>query len=71
MKIEIRRRDTDKSADLRGAKFDEPLQPETILIFWKYLKNGENSYQNLNIKVGEIYTCDNFDTNENILCGWC
>jgi len=69
-----------RSADLRSAKYKEPiflpdiyslklLPEETILTFWKFLKNGHSPYNgNIEYKVGEEYKFSDCVKSEYLEC---
>jgi len=69
-----------QGANLRGAKYKEPLflcdlyslkllPKNTVLTFWKYLRNGLSPYQNMKYESGKIYQFKEYDFNENNQCG--
>ncbi len=69
-----------RGADLWGAKYQEPLfltdsyslkllPEDTVLTFWKYLIDGKSPYYYYPYEVGQTYTFENFDNNENNSCG--
>ena len=67
------------SANLSYAKWKEPLflsdlyslkllPANTVLTFWKYLKNGKSPYQSSTYQVGKVYKFDDCSTNEQLSC---
>jgi len=68
-------------ADLSGAELSEVnsslypelyilkmLPAETKLRAWKYLVKGKSPYQHIEYVIGEKYSCDDFESDERILC---
>ena len=69
-----------QGADLQDADYKEPLflcdlyslkllPKDTILTFWKYLRNGSSPYQNMKYEIGKKYKFKNYNSNENNQCG--
>ena len=66
-------------SNLSNAKFKEPLflpdlyslkgqPPETVLRFWKYLKNGKSPYQHFKYEVDKEYEFDDYSADEQESC---
>lgn len=69
-----------RDANLRGAKYKEPLflcdlyslkllPKNTVLTFWKYLKDGLSPYRNMEYEVGKEYQFGDYNSDENDQCG--
>jgi len=69
-----------RGADLQDAKYKEPLflcdlyslklLPEnTVLTFWKYLRNGLSPYQDMKYEVGKTYKFKSYNSDESQQCG--
>jgi len=69
-----------RGADLWGANYKEPLflcdlyslkllPKNTVLTFWKYLRDGTSPYRNFKYEVGKEYKFEQYNSDENNQCG--